>query len=428
MNRPAPSVIVVCITILLDVLGIGIIIPVAPTLLSVVMGLPPSGAQPRASFEYGLLTATYSAMMFIFAPILGSLSDRFGRRPVILVALLGSGLDYLAATLAPTVAGAFGATVGLAFLFTVRALNGISGANISACNAYLADITPPEKRSAAFGMMGAMFGLGFAIGPLIGGVLGERDIRLPFVAAGVLTLINWLYGCFVLPESLPPERRRPFSWSKANPFGTFLWLSRHRVVVVIAAMTFLLNLAQFALHATWVLSTGQRFGWGPMATGVSLCLVGVGAIVVQGYLVRKIIPALGERACVLIGLSIAVLAFTGYGLATQGWMIYAIIIAASLGGIAGPASQGIASKAIPPTEQGLLQGALAGLSSIASVIGALLGTVLFEYFAGDHAPVYLPGAPFLASAIITIFAMFPILLVWHRLPTSVRQAPNEAPA
>lgn len=428
MHRPAPSVIVICVTILLDVLGIGIIIPVAPRLLSMVMGLPPSGAEARASFEYGLLTATYSAMMFIFAPILGSLSDRFGRRPIILIALLGSGLDYLAATFAPAIASTFGVSVGLACLFIIRAINGISGANISACNAYLADITPPEKRSAAFGMMGAMFGLGFALGPLVGGVLGERDIRLPFVAAGVLTLINWLYGCFVLPESLPPDRRRGFSWRKANPFGTLLWLAHHRVVTVIAAMTFLLNLAQFALHATWVLSTGKRFGWGTLETGVSLSLVGIGAIFVQGFLVRKIIPALGERACVLIGLAIGVLAFTGYGLATQGWMVYAIIVAASLGGIAGPAAQGIASKAVPPTEQGLLQGALAGLSSIASVIGALLGTVLFAHFAGDDTPFYLPGAPFLAGAVLTLFAMLPILLVWHRLPTSVRQAPNESPA
>ena len=428
MKRPAPSVIVVCITILLDVLGIGIIIPVGPKLLEIVMGLPTRGAEAQASLTYGLLAATYSAMMFIFAPILGSLSDKVGRRPVILFALFGSGLDYLAAIFAPNIAATFGPTIGVMCMFIMRAINGITGANISACNAYLADVTPPEKRAAAFGMMGAMFGLGFAFGPLLGGVLGDIDVRLPFAAAGVLTLINWLYGCFVLPESLPAERRRGFSWQKANPFGALTWLLHHHVVTTIAAMMFLLNVAQFALHATWVLSMSKRFEWGAMETGFSLCLVGIGAMVVQGFLVRKLIPALGERASVLIGLGIGVLAFLGYGLATQGWMIYAIIIAASLGGIAGPAAQAIASKAVPPTEQGLLQGALSGLGSIAGIVGYIFGGAIFAYFSRDGAPINLPGAPFIAGSIITLLSIIPLLVIWRHLPSSVRQAPIETVA
>ena len=425
MTRPRPTLAFIFITLLLDVLGIGLIIPVAPKLVAQVQGLPIAGAESQTSIAVGFLATTYAAMHFIFAPILGSLSDRFGRRPVILISLLGSGIDYFVAAMAPS----------LAWLFITRAINGISGANITACSAYIADVTPPEKRAAGFGLIGAAFGLGFVLGPLAGGLLGDPatplpfvghgDVRSPFFFAGGLTLLNWLYGYFVLPESLPPDLRRPFSWKKANPLGALRWMSHHRVVATLAVTLFLLNVAQFALHATWVLSMGMRFAWGPREVGLSLFVVGLSSAVVQGGLARKIIPALGERACLTAGVVIGIFAFAGYGLAPEGWMIYAIIAAASIGGVAGPAAQGIVSKAVPPTEQGLLQGALAGLQSVAGVLGPLLGAGAFRYFTAESAPISLPGAPFLAGSVLSLISLLPIFAVWSRMPTAVGRPPIE---
>ncbi|MDX2131729.1 MAG: TCR/Tet family MFS transporter [Planctomycetota bacterium] len=420
MTRRAPSLVFVFITLLLDVLGIGLIIPVAPKLVERVMGLPPDGAQSEASLAVGALAATYAAMQFLFAPILGSLSDRFGRRPVILISLFGSGVDYIVAALAPN----------LTILFITRALNGISGANVSACSAYIADVTPPEKRAAGFGLIGAAFGLGFILGPLLGGVLGDPeitfpfvgpgDLHFPFIAAGILTLLNWLYGCFVLPESLSPENRRPFSWRKANPLGAFLWVRRHRLVFTIGAGFFLVAIAQFGLHATWVLSMDVRFDWSARDVGWSLFTVGVTSALVQGLFSRRIIPRLGERACLIGGLVISVFAFGGYAFATQSWMIYATIIAGSLGGLASPAAQGIMSRSVPPNEQGLLHGSLSGLQSIAGVIGPLVGSAAFRSFTADTAPVYFPGAPFLAGSILTMLALVPMLIAWPRIGRTLR--------
>lgn len=415
MHRPAPSLTFIFITLLLDVLGFGLLIPVAPKLVELVSGLPAKGAEGDAAGPYSLLMATYAAMQFIFAPILGSLSDRFGRRPVILISLLGSGIDYLVGAMAPN----------LTILFITRAINGISGANITACSAYIADITPPEKRAAGFGIIGAAFGLGFILGPLAGGLLGAIDIRLPYIVAGVLTLLNCLYGYLVIPESLPLDRRRPFSWAKANPFAAMRWLAGHHLVAVLAASLFLVNVAQFALHSTWVLSMQARFGWETSDVGWSLFIVGVSAAIVQGGLARRIIPKLGERLCLVGGLIIGVFAFTGYGLATHGWMIYAIIAAASIGGVSGPAVQAIMSKAISPTEQGLLQGALTGLNSIAMIFAAIAAGQVFTHFTKGRDPTAFPGAgaPFLMGAVLVVISLIPIVMVWGRMPRTVRQAP-----
>lgn len=442
MRRAAPSISFVFLTLLLDVLGFGLIIPVGPKLVAFVQGLPIRDAKTVAAMEkmtpedravkekailaaesgtaneVGWLMATYAAMQFICAPILGSLSDRFGRRPVILTSLAGSGIDYFIAATAPN----------LPILFITRAINGISGANMTACSAYIADITPPEKRAASFGIIGAAFGLGFVLGPLAGGFLGGIDIRLPYLCAGALTLLNWLYGLFVLPESLPLDRRREFSWAKSNPLGALTWLRGHPVVIRLAAALFLLNLGQFALHSTWVLSMDYRFQWGPKEVGLSMFVVGITSAIVQGGLSRKIIPAIGERASLLAGVCIGGVAFVGYGVATHGWMIYAIIAAASIGGIAGPAAQGIASKAVPATEQGLLQGSLASLSCVAMMIGPLLGTNIFGYFTSASAPVLLPGAPFLLGAALTVTSLVPVAMVWRRMPAGVREAPDESAA
>lgn len=425
----APRLLFIFITLFLDVLGFSLLIPVAPRLIAKVQGLNFEGEEGKTAFAVGMLAGLYALMQFIFAPILGSLSDRFGRRPVILISLLGSGIDYFAMAFAPT----------LTWLFITRAINGISGANMTACAAYIADVTPPEKRSASFGLIGAAFGLGFIIGPLAGGVLGDPstnipligagDIHYPFIAAGTLTLCNWLYGCFVLPESHPKERRRAFSLRQSNPLGAFAWLARHRLVATLASTLFLVNVAQFSLHATWVLSMSARFQWGPRMVGWSLFVVGVCAAIVQGGLSRKIIPKVGERACLVGGLVIGVLAFLGYALATESWMIFAVIVAASIGGVAAPAAQGIISKAVDPSEQGLLQGALTGLNSIAGMAGYLGGTVAFGYFTSAEAAISLPrdgaSAPFLISAALSLASLAPVLLVWGVMPTSVRADASE---
>ncbi len=419
MKPRAPSLILIFITVLLDVLGFGLLIPVAPKFIAKIENLPELGAEHETSLAFGLLMATYAIMQFIFAPILGSLSDHYGRRPVILISLLGSGLDYFVAALSPN----------LTVLFITRAINGISGASITTCSAYIADITPPEKRAAGFGIIGAAFGLGFMLGPLLGGALGQIDVRMPYIAAGALTLLNWLYGCFVLPESLPPEHRRDFSWKKANPFTSLHWLSTHRVVAILAASLFIANVAQFGLHSTWNLSMSYRFKWDPLHVGASLFVVGITAAIIQGGLARRIIPALGERLCLVAGIIIGTLAFFGYGLASAGWMIYAIIAVASISGVAGPAAQGIMSKAIPMNEQGRLQGGLAGLNSLAAIVGPLLATYVFRLFTSAHPPFELPerggGAPFLSGGILCFVSLLPVLTVWSRMPAKVKESAEE---
>ncbi|MEY3231993.1 MAG: hypothetical protein RL689_2082 [Planctomycetota bacterium] len=386
MTARTPALSFIFLTLLLDVLGFGLLIPVAPRLIQELQG----GTEQDAAPIVGMLAATYAAMQFLFAPMLGALSDRFGRRPVLLVALLGSGLDYVAMALAPTVP----------LLFVTRVINGLSGASITVASAYIADVTTPEKRAAGYGMMGAAFGLGFILGPLAGGLLGEIDIRLPFYAAAGLTLCNWLYGLLVLPESLPKERRGEWSWSRSNPVGAFAGLFEHPRVIGLAAAGFFANLAQFGLHATWVLYTGHRYGWGPREVGFSLTAVGLGAAIVQGGLARRIIPALGERTSVLLGLALGVIAYAGYGLATQGWMIYAAIAVATLGGIAQPAAQAIITKSVEPSRQGSVQGALTGLQSVAQVIGPLVGSWAFTLAISGRLGAEVPGLSFLLGSVL----------------------------
>ncbi len=369
---------------MLDVLGFGLLIPVAPKLIQQLQG----GGEQQAAGAVGLLAATYAAMQFLFAPMLGALSDRFGRRPVLLVALFGSGLDYFALALSPT----------LSILFVTRAINGLSGASFTVGNAYIADVTPPEKRAGAYGMVGAAFGLGFVLGPLIGGFLGEYNIRAPFYAAGGLSLVNWLYGLIILPESLPPERRAAFRIARANPVGAFVGLGRYPLVAGLAGAAFLVNLAQFGLHATWVLYLSHRFQWTPKDVGLSLFAVGLGAAVVQAGLARRIIPILGERRSLMIGLGLGVFSYVGYGLATHGWMIYVVIAIGSLGGIGQPASQAMITRTVRPDEQGATQGALAGLQGIANIFGPIIGTSVFAYAISDRPPIYVPGMSFFVSA------------------------------
>lgn len=402
MASRRPALGFIFLTLFLDVFGVGLVIPILPKLVESLQG----GNVAAASHTVGALAALYGLMQFVFAPILGSLSDQFGRRPVILSSLFGSGLDYVLLAFAPT----------LPWFFIGRAINGISGANITAATAYIADISPPEKRAANFGIIGAAFGLGFIAGPAVGGLLGNHDLRLPFLVAAGMTLVNWLYGWFVLPESLAPENRRRFSWRRANPMGSLAALKGHPVVGGLSISFFLQKLSEYSLHATWVLYTGYRYGWTSGEVGMSLATVGLMAAIVQGGLARRIIPALGEVRSLRTGLVVAGLAMTGYGFATQGWMIYALLVFGSLGGIAGPAMQGLISCNTPANEQGAVQGALTSLGSVAGIIAPLFGTALFGYFISETAPAHLPGAPFWLGGLLTFCALGFALKTLHRNP------------
>jgi len=391
MSARKPALGFIFITLFLDILGIGLIVPILPRLITHLQG----NNVEAAAHTVGALGALYALMQFLCAPILGSLSDRYGRRPVILGSLFGSGLDYLLLAFAPS----------LSWFFFGRIVAGITGANIAAASSYIADISPPEKRAANFGIIGAAFGLGFIAGPALGGLLGANDLRLPFLVAAGLTLANWVYGLIVLPESLAPENRRAFSWVRANPVGSLLALRRWPVVVGLASSLFLMNLAQFGLQNVWVLYTGYRYHWTSSQVGASLAIVGLMAAIVQGGLARRIIPALGERRAIVIGLTIGSINMIGYGLATAGWMILTIVAIGSLGSFGGPALQGLISRNVPPNEQGSVQGALASLGSVAGFIAPLIATSLFGFFISDRAPVKLPGAPFFLSAGLLITAM-----------------------
>ncbi len=390
MSARQPALGFIFVTLFLDVLGIGLVIPILPELVREFQG----GNTQAAAQTFGWLAALYSLMQFLFAPVLGSLSDRFGRRPVILGSLFGSGLDYLLLAFAPS----------LPWFFAGRVIAGITGANITAATAYIADVSPPEKRAQNFGLIGAAFGLGFVAGPALGGWLGHIGLRVPFFAAAALTLLNWAYGAFILPESLPQASRRPFSWSRANPVGSLLALRRYPVVLGLTGTFFLINLAHQVFPATWVLYTKYRFQWTELDTGLSFAAVGVMAAVVQGGLARKIIPRLGERASVLAGLGIATATYLGYGIANQGWMMYAMIIFGSFGGICGPAAQGLISRGVRADEQGAVQGALASLGSVAGIIGPPIAAGLFSRFTGPQALAHLPGAAFFFGGFLTVIA------------------------
>ncbi|MEM8955211.1 MAG: TCR/Tet family MFS transporter [Verrucomicrobiota bacterium] len=383
-----PALIFIFITLVLAIVGIGIVVPILPSLVEELQGR----GIARASYTYGLLVALYSLMQFIFSPLLGSLSDRFGRRKVILGSLLGAGLDYFLLAFAPN----------LWWFVLGRLIAGITGANFAAASAYIADISPPEKRAANFGLIGAAFGVGFVVGPAIGGVLGELGLRVPFIAAGVLTLLNCLYGFFVLPESLASENRRAFSWKRSNPVGALFDLRRYPMVFGLSGSFFLLHMAHQVLPSTWVLYTGYRFGWSVGQVGFSLALVGLMAAVVQGGLTRVIVPKLGEKKTAVLGLTMGTVSLVAYGLATRGWMVYPIIILGSLNGLANPAIKGLISRSVGADEQGVVQGTLASVMSIAGILGPPIATGLFGYFISNRALREVPGAAFFFSALLLV--------------------------
>jgi DHA1 family tetracycline resistance protein-like MFS transporter len=393
----------ILVTVFIDVLGIGIIIPILPELIKDFVG----GSTAMAGRYFGIIVATYSATQFIFAPILGSLSDRFGRRPIILISLFGLGIDYLIQGFAPTIG----------WLFLGRVIAGAMGASFTTAHAYIADVSGPDNRARNFGLVGVAFGLGFIFGPALGGVLGGINIRLPFFASAALALINWLYGFFVLPESLPPENRGKFSWAKANPVGSLQVLRSYPLVAGLAVAFIFTGLAQRGMETVWVLYTGHRFGWDEQANGLSLALVGLMAALVQGGLVQPVIRRFGERRAILFGLGLATFTFLGYGLATEGWMMLAIIVAGSLGGVAGPAIQGLVAGTVEPHDQGKVQGALTSLMSLTSIFAPLIFTAgLFSYFTSPDAPFEFPGAPFLLGSVLWAVSFFILLRLFRRIP------------
>lgn len=391
-GRPrAAALIFIFITVLVDVIGLGIIIPVLPSLI---MELTGEGLSTASRYG-GWLMFAYASVQFMAAPVLGGLSDQYGRRPILLASLFGFGLDYILQGLAPTIG----------WLFIGRILAGITGASFTTASAYIADISAPEKRSQNFGLIGAAFGLGFIIGPVIGGVLGQFGPRVPFFAAAALTLINWLYGYFVIPESLALENRRPFNWRRANPLGTMLQLRHYPVIVSLVGVLVCVYLAGFATQSTWAYYTMEKFSWNEAAVGYSLGFVGLIVALVQGGLTRVVIPKIGQIRSVYIGLFLYTIGFLGFAFASAGWMMYAVMIPYGLAGIAGPALQGIMSNQVPNNAQGELQGALTSLVSFTSIIGPPVMTNLFAHFTRHDTSLYFPGAPFLTGSVLTFLGL-----------------------
>ncbi len=375
------------ITVLLDTLAFGIIIPVLPHLIMKLIG----GSYVQAAKWAGTFGTLFMLVQFVCSPIQGALSDRFGRRTVILISSFGLGVDFLLMAVAPT----------LWLLLVGRVVSGMCAASFSTANAYIADVTPPEKRAATFGLLGAAFGIGFIVGPALGGQLSELSIRLPFWTAAVLSLLNFGYGFFVLPESLPREKRSPrFDWSHANPFGSLMLLRRYPQVFGLAAVFFLINLAQFSLNSTYVLYADYRFHWGSTAVGYTLSFVGLCSGLVQAVLVGRLMPTLGARRMILFGLALCTVGYLFFGFASLSWLFLLGIPFLSLGGMSGPPAQAMMTQQVDPQEQGRLQGALTSLASLAGVFGPELFSDLFALFISDRAPLPLPGAAFVLAAVL----------------------------
>jgi DHA1 family tetracycline resistance protein-like MFS transporter len=390
------ALIFIFLTVMFDTLALGIIIPVLPKLIIDLIG----GDIPEATRIGSEMGTLWAVMQFFFSPVQGALSDRFGRRPVILASNFGLGLDYILMALAPN----------LAWLFVGRIVSGITAASFSTAGAYIADVTPPEKRASGFGMMGAAFGVGFVLGPAIGGLLGHSDPRLPFWVAAGLSLANGLYGLFILPESLPRDRRAPFSWRRANPVGSLSLLGKQPALLGLAAITFLYYLAHQSLPSIFVFYARYRYGWDTAMVGLTLAGVGVCSMIVQGGLVRPIVARLGERRTLIVGLIAGAIGFVIYGLAPTGAIFWIGLPIMAFWGLASPAAQGIMTSKVEPTEQGRLQGAIGSIMGITGIIGpSLFGRT----FAASIDPAYGIGLPGTAFVMAGVFLAIAALIGWR---------------
>ena len=400
------ALIFVLITVMISSIGFGIIIPVLPDLLKELTGLGNS----EAAVYGGWLTFVFAVTQFVFMPVIGALSDRYGRRPIMLLSLLGLGLDYFIMGFAPTIG----------FLFLGRILAGAFGATFSTANAYIADITPPDKRAQNFGLVGAVFGVGFMLGPVIGGYLGEYNPRLPFIAAGIFSLLNVAYGYIFLPETLTDDNRRPFEWRRANAFGVFMQLRKLKGALGLLSVMLLLAISHTAYPTVYTFTMNEALGWSARDVGISLGFFGIASIIVQGGLIRIIIPKIGLFWAALIGIISYILAFIGFGLAEAGWVIYAMGIFSAFAGLYQPSLNNMMSSRLDADEQGELQGAVGAVQGLAMMLGPLPMTYLFQKFtqSDNSAALYLPGAPFIFGAGLSVIAL--ILFVSIACKTAMR--------
>jgi DHA1 family tetracycline resistance protein-like MFS transporter len=397
----------ILVAVFVDMLGIGIAIPVLPMLV----GEFSAGHESQA-YWYGILVVAYGLMQFLCSPLLGALSDRFGRRPLLIASIIGLGFHYFM----------LASATSLAMMLVARVIGGINGASLAVANAYISDVTPAEGRAKAFGMIGAVFGLGFITGPALGGILGHIDLRLPFYVAAALSFANAVYGYYVVPESLPRDQRAPFALARANPFAALLRLARRRDIGGLTAVFALAVLAQMLLQTTWVLFTHFRFGWGPRENGFALFCVGLVAAVVQGLLLSRIVGRMGEVRTALAGLASGVVAYMLYGLAPEGWMMYAIIVANFLAFAAGPVLQGIVSRAISATEQGVTMGSLNAINSVAFVLAPSIGTPLLALTADLPATDLRGGVTFYLCAALQLGALVIAIRQLRHLPAAAKAA------
>ena len=388
------------VTILLDVIGFGIIIPVMPDLIAQLKNVPTNNAATYGSW----LMSAYALTQFVFAPIIGGLSDQYGRRKILLISLFGFAIDYIFLALAPT----------YEWLFVGRIIAGITGASITTASAYISDVSTNETRAKNFGMLGAAFGLGFIIGPVIGGVLGKFGLRVPFYGAAILCALNWLYGYFVLPESLPQENRRPFDIKRSNPLGSFKQMKKYPAIGGLLVAVFLLYMASHAVQSHWSYFGKYRFNWDEPTIGLSLGAVGLLVVVVQGGLIRFINPRLGNEKSVYIGMLLYTIGLVLFAFANQSWMMFVFLIPYCLGGIAGPALQALMAGKVPPNAQGELQGIITSIMSLTAIFGPPIMNNLFFFFTSNKAPVHFPGAAFLLGSVFMLASAFVAYFSLHK--------------
>lgn len=393
------------VTLLIDVIGFGIIIPVMPKLIQELGHVNTSGASKIG----GWLLAAFAIAQFCFSPFIGNLSDHFGRRPVLLAALFGFAIDYLFLAFAPSIS----------WLFVGRIVAGITGASFTTASAYIADISTPETRAKNFGMIGAAFGLGFIIGPALGGLLGSFGTRVPFMVAAGLCLLNFLYGLFILPESLPADKRRAFEWMRAIPGVSLYNLKKYPAITGLIVSLFLLYLGSHAVQSNWSFFTIERFKWSSGMIGISLAVVGLLVGGVQAGLTRVVNPRLGNEKSIYLGLAFYALGMLLFAFASQSWMMFAFLVPYCLGGICGPALQSVMAGYVPGNEQGELQGSLTGVMSVTTIFGPVLMTNVFSYFTGNKAPFYFPGAAFVVGA---VFMVASVVIAYYALHGKVKVA------